>query len=819
MLPVVSFLLIWIFALLTQIEIFNVGIFDYGVAYNLVWREAFNIKSFPSNVGYLPYYYPYKLISFLLVPYVLLFPGISDLLVMQVLIVAVPSIILYFLALKLTKRISISIALEVLWLIYYPNNSLLMYYFHFQTLFPVFYMLGFFLFFCRKLKLSLASFFLAALTNLLSPIILIFTIPTLYIHIKKMKEHYTNLNAKIFAEFASVILIVSMTILLLNLYIGGFSFFQAQAIPSTSTSSNLPIYTALWEKFINLSGVPGFLYILFMTFPLVFSIFVKYEYLFAAIPSILFYLVGYAGGYLRYFYPMQYSVFISPMIFISFIFLIYSIQNNNETIRHEKKSKFLRKFTSLQMPKRKSITLVIILALLLNIGLFSIYSPLGPLNSELKSYSNYNPPSNGGYNLYSNLTVSNYDKNLLSMSELVPQNSTVLSQFNMPQFSNRYYFTYPGQYNPRKPIDYAINDPENTYWFCTPVSDTGPDFYDYNMMELSNRFLSNSSYGVYGQSEGAILFKYFYSGNPIFYIPFEQNYSLKPLPNDTFGMNDFLINPGEYRISIETKNNTNSPICLGGLKLGSIKGSNFEAVVNFSFYSFSDLYIKGKNNYGNLTIDQISVAKEVNLNTKLPSPSKYKIFQSNYSSFSHIEYNKLNLDTREFSYLYMINLSSFEDGMTVPVRIGNDSQVFSIGNSVWNQIENNGYLEFGFRNRNLTISQYLKPYSIQTNNWVFVDAEYNNGSVNIFIDGINIYSSQIFPFSCAVQSNSPLMIGGAHPFLHDNKTYPNSNPLNASLANFVIVNGPVSLSDLENPASFIGSINVDQNIAYENWLN
>ena len=204
-----------------------------------------------------------------------------------------------------------------------------------------------------------------------------------------------------------------------------------------------------------------------MTFPLVFSIFLEYEFILASIPAIAYYLVGYSGGYVRYFYPMQYSALISPMVFLSFLFLIKRKQYTTLISRPRRFYNFISVIKKSNINWKKAISVVLTFALVSNICLFLVYSPIGPLNSYLSDYPNLNPPSDGGYGLYKNLSLTIYDKNLLKMEELVPQNATVLSQFNMPQFSNRYYFTYPGQYNPNQPIDYAINDPQNYYRFTT----------------------------------------------------------------------------------------------------------------------------------------------------------------------------------------------------------------------------------------------------------------------------------------------------------------------------------------------------------------
>jgi uncharacterized membrane protein len=799
---------------------FNIDIFDYGVAYNLVWREAFGIPAYPSAVGYLPYMYTTKLISFVIAPYVRLFPSIYDLLVLQVLVISFPSVLLYFLSMKLTNKISISIAVEVLWLLYYPNSAIIDYPFHYQTLFPMFYILGFMLFHEKRIKLSLISLFLASITSLIAPLILLFTIPTFYILIKKKKDHYHEVNKMVYYLFYAGIFAISMFVLLLNFYYGGIGIFRGQTIPITSKESILPVYESLWNKFIHVSGYPGILYIFFMTFPLLLSIFLEYEFMFASIPAIAYYLVGYSGGNMRYFYPMQYSVIISPMVFLSFILLIERINNESYSTLVHKWQFFIKIIKKCRLNGKKAISVLITLALIFNIGLFTVYSPIGPLNQFLKLYPNANPPSNGGYGLYKSLNVDMYDKDLLRMTQLVPQNATVLAQFNIPQFSGRYYFTYPGQYNPAQPIDYAINDPENYFYFNTPIDDTGPNFYNYNMFQLSNMFLQNSTYGVYAQSEGAILFKLGYSGNIVYYVPVNTSINIAASSSGIITSGTFLLSPGTYNLTGLLSSASNSALFMNGLQIATFNGKEVKTTLVVPFYEYVTISLDGKHNAGIVYLRQIAPARTVDLKSTQPAPSEFHTFKANYSYFSPIIVNSLNLNETCFSYFYMINLTTYEDGLKTPKNKGNDSEVFALSKiSVWNQIENYGMLEFGFRNQNYTISQYIQPYIIKPCRWVYIAATYSAGYVNLFVNGFDVFSAQIFSFGSSVGNISNLIIGGAHPFLRDNNTFPNSNPLNASIANFVILNGTMTISEIQNPQLLLQNLSSDRNIVYSNWIN
>ncbi|EQB65316.1 MAG: hypothetical protein AMDU2_EPLC00011G0002 [Thermoplasmatales archaeon E-plasma] len=628
--PVALFSVIWCYVLIVEMNSFNIGIFDYGVAYNMLWREAFGVASYPSSAGYLPYFEPIKMISFLLIPYMLLFPSIYNLLILQVIVFAVPAVILYFLSMRLTKSKKISLIVDIVWLLYYPNSAAINYPFHYQTLFPLFYLLGFLLLYLKKVKIASASFAISALTNLLAPFILILTIPTIYLLNLEMKKHNEGFNKRSLLLLSSIVLSVSIFILVFNLLMGGTSIYTGQVIPRTSSSANLPLLDALWTKFVNVSGYYGFLYILFMVFPLAFSLLIEWRFIIPAIPAMAYYLVGYSGGYLRFFYPMQYSVWLSPIVFLSFVLFIKHLQDSNfdSKIVKGKSSILINKIKS---RKRSVILAILTSVLIINAVLFSLYSPIGPLNEFLKEYPNAAPPSNGGYGLYENFGVTNYDTNLLKLESFVPANATVLSQFNMPQFSNRYYFTYPGQYNPAYPIDYAINDPLSFYAFTTPVYDTNP-YYNYNMMELSNMMLMNSSYGVYGQSMGAILFKLGYKGMPDFFVPLNYELLTNKINNNGFSTPSGLFSPGTYDISLNYPGSSSVSLYFGSTLISIFNNTNKINTIQIPQYVCSSFTAVGNISSLTIQITQTAPAVHINPSKSVPQLSVYPPFISNYSN-------------------------------------------------------------------------------------------------------------------------------------------------------------------------------------------
>ncbi|MEM3192514.1 MAG: DUF2079 domain-containing protein [Candidatus Parvarchaeota archaeon] len=803
---------IWSFFLINQMDTFNIGIFDYGVAYNLLWKEAFLVPSYTSQVGYLPFYNPTKLISFILVPYMRVFPVAYNLLILQSTVIALSGFALFFLTRFLTKNSFYAIMVQLIWLLYYPNSAAIGYPFHYMTLFAVFYIFGFYFLLKGKLIIGSILFILSALTNLLAPLILIFSLPLFISTIKHFPVQSAHSNKTVNA-FVIILMLTAVSVLLLNFFHAGPAIFTGNINPTTSHSS---IISVLVSRIVGERGISGLEYILFMTFPLLFSVFIDYKFTIAAVPPIIYYWIGYPR-LIRFFYPGQYSSLLAPILFISFAFFLVRIASFKQFIR-DNRSKVRHK---LNFKPDKKIKVILLSVLVINISLFSIYSPIGPLNQFMHSDFNENPPANGGYGWYDNLTVSNYDRNLLEMMSLVPQNSSVLADFEMPQFANRYYFTYPGQYNPSVPIDFAINNPRSQF-FTVAVDDTGPNFYDYNMFQLSNMFLQNSSYGVYAQSEGAILFKLNYSGPPIFYVPLKLNLTLSRIHEAYYSTPTELLSPGIYRISMTSNTSMSGFISMGYVRLDNINGSTYSSTLYIPLYCYTNFTVNGNIRTKDISLTQIKPASHVDINKKINSPTTYHTFLANYSYFQPLVKKGLDINPDSFSYIYMINLTTYEDGLTTPRAIGNDSQIFSINGEypyVWNQVENNGLLEFGFRTQNASISAYIEPFEIRIGSWIYVEAIFEDGYASLYINGINVYSNQIFPAGTTVGNGSLLMIGGAHPFLHDHETFPNSNPLNASIANFVILNQTLTYNEIENPQILLNNLSSDTNVVFSDWVN
>ncbi len=566
---------IWSAVLILLMNNFQIGIYDYGVAYNLLWRQAYSVPSYnsPFGVGYLSSIYYTKVISYLLVPVMWIYPSIYNLLIVQSLVFGASGFIVYLISKDILKSKKVALLMETMWLIYYPVAAANVFPFHYQTLLDPFYLFGFYMLISNRKAISLMSFSLSMATSLLAPLILVFTIPSLWLlkrdgflgqktsEVRPKQHTVGSVMAKHNWSLYFVLLILAALGLLAMNYFEGSSQVYSSNIHAGAGSNMLNLFL---NRLAN-GGGSQFLLLLFLLLPLAFLPVMNKYFLFPMIPPALYYLVGYYPP-LRFYYPMQYGSLIAPQLFISTVLSIHAFwRHHDETrVRQRNIRKRIERIGQLLKNAVNGGKPILLSFIILNIALASVYSPLGPFNPLLKSEINSNPPANGGYGVFGQLAPSSYSIDLSKMISMIPQraNVTVLSQFNIPQIAGRQYFTFPGEFNPSHPIDYAINDPQSA-WFFVSTDNTGTDFHNFNMFQISNMMLSNSSYGVYAQSQGAILFKHNYSGNPLYFVPVHENVDFRSIGENSWLSVISVVSPGYYNVTITGSNSNNLSLYMG----------------------------------------------------------------------------------------------------------------------------------------------------------------------------------------------------------------------------------------------------------------
>jgi len=185
-----------------------------------------------------------------------------------------------------------------------------------------------------------------------------------------------------------------------------------------------------------------------------------------------------------------------PAYVIAFIFLgaVYGL----------KKSIRPRRFRSLKFYTK---------GLLLVSLLFALFaSPLSPLMSALNNaalFPDYQPP-----------TITEHDKMLQAIVDIVPRNASILTQNNIfPHFSNRLNaYAYPVELI----LDRAPPDPMDQY-LIEIIQKSDFILVDTTTDPSSSAIIPKANavgvYGVYASANGIYLLKKDFQGNPVFHAP------------------------------------------------------------------------------------------------------------------------------------------------------------------------------------------------------------------------------------------------------------------------------------------------------------
>ena len=391
---------------------FNANIFDLGLASSYLYSIGHG-GLIPSATDPRPFPIQ-KMIVLVIAPFFNLFPDPLWLVVFQSIWIGLGTFPLYAISSHILKERRFAAFMSISYLLYYPLSGVNWFDFHFMALFPTFFLFGFYFHLVKRNAISILSMLLATICDYLVPLIMIFY--AVHLLLVKREERIKEL------KFAYVITGISLVI-----FIGAMIY----------ASKLLPLdYTNLTGTSTSTTFGPNYLsktsYLLQMQFPVVFTSFLAPETLLMSVP---YYALAFVNNYQPYISTMyfQYPALTAPVIFIS---SVYGLKRMRQFLGLRiNLSKYLKTFTGI----------VIAVILVLNIVLFSFYTPVGELytsniNGNVSTFITGNDYS---YNAVSSINVSICDLELADMIHLIPKGSSVLIQNNMPQLSVGYNWTLP----------------------------------------------------------------------------------------------------------------------------------------------------------------------------------------------------------------------------------------------------------------------------------------------------------------------------------------------------------------------------------------
>lgn len=546
------FLIVMVWYNSLMVQSYNYTIFDLGLSYRLMYLFAYKhtIIFYGKDIIYSPD--PFGKFIFIPLSIALyLYNNILTSLLIQIIIIASGGYAVFKIAYLKTGSLLISIMIELAYFLYPQTYGFMTHGGNYQILIEGFILIGYMFYIQNKKIFAFSAFILASLTNIWAPLIvfsfILLDLITQYnlFHLRNLKNIIIKINTKhIFSirsnkqlVFLLILFISEVSIFLQTLHFAGGinNLISASRISTGAAIYPLNGQNDIFNSIFLQYGELKLSFFLKIMLPVLFlPILTPYFFL-----ILLYLFVSWKSSDPVYFNILQQY----PSLFASFVF-IGTIHFFREITRHSKNLKVAEK-----------LAVVLLVSSFIS---FSLYSPF--------SISNF---QNGI--VEQNIHVSDFDKSLTYGLSLIPKNASVFIQNDLPQLMNRTGVYMPGYYN-NETVGFAVIIP----FGFSPTSDAYGGFSSY----WASRFQNNSSYGIYEEVKGAVVYKLDYSNLPIYYVPVNlvilpgqdglNGYS--PIINNTLIMSNFKdvydntmwggayssLSPGKYNFTFQVMTDNTS---------------------------------------------------------------------------------------------------------------------------------------------------------------------------------------------------------------------------------------------------------------------
>ena len=496
----------------------NASVYDLGVSSQLLYSV------FHESIRYSLTHITFnKLIYLPLSVIYLIYPHPQTVLVLQAFIVSLGAYPVYLIASLRLKSRGTALMIGMTYLLFYPLYGPLWFDFHYMALFPTMFLFSFYFYLKGDTRRTVVFAVLASVTDLLAPVIVgLFGLYAM-IHEMNGKEQLSLRGTGFLIVLSSVIIFTAA-----NLYIGpsyAVSFANNSVFSSTFAFTHTPkTYEAT--------------YFLWIMLPLLFICLLAPDLLILIVP---FMALVFANSYFPYVDTMfyQYTALVTSQIFIAFIFGI---------------ERFGKRAGKHGITVKRLAAAVLIL----NIFLAMMFTPLGNMatsgidNHQLGYYLTGNTDN---YETLGTITYHQYDSGVLKLASLVPMNSSVVIQNNMPQVTAGYEWLLPDFLEDVHNPQFVLTDPYSPAFYTTYFTLNT----SYTMLNEVNRIFIPGNYGIVAEDYGEVLLEYGYSGSVKEFIPLEltaEPVSYITGPGNSTGsmitviaFNDSFMAPGSYAVN------------------------------------------------------------------------------------------------------------------------------------------------------------------------------------------------------------------------------------------------------------------------------
>lgn len=557
---------IWLYIEWSMYSAFNLTIWDLGISFNYSYRWLLGQGALQ----------PQALDTFLFVPIVALFPDSFALAASQTVLMGVGGLFVYLIAMEVLNDARKGLVLLGLYLFSYALFGGPFFPGHAEVLFPSFFPIAFYAY-LRGHRAITAIFLVlsAAASDLSLVIVVVFWLveawPPILRSLWKRQRLLPSLKA-LTNKYAALTIGAGFALaifLLVEIYYGAAGVQAGAHLTGGSGTAGIA------EGFTSDLRLK-ILYFALLLLPFGTTLFrTKYVLLLAPYSALV--IVSPFTHYADFAY--QYTFDIGVLIFLAFIVGERSVRSRGTSPTSENPGQPKPTVPSRRriLPPSRWVWLVSI-----SIILGFVILPYAPLN-QYAGAADENYPF-WDYNLTGITHETAVDSALNRMASLVPMDTSVLIQENMPQLTNRFHWFEPGDYNGTPLVKYILTDPyasDNSFTFIPP-SFIGP--YPVSMVTWVNKLYQSYPYGIRAEYEGAMLLEQNFAGAPSFYAPLNRSWSASAFAVEPYvtnytqldGVVSFtnasvqsavfsteknvvLLSPGSYQLVITVKTSGPSP--------------------------------------------------------------------------------------------------------------------------------------------------------------------------------------------------------------------------------------------------------------------
>ena len=438
-----------------------------------------------------------KLIYLLIAPFYNIYPKMWIILIFQDTLLAFTALPLSLITWKKTRSILLSIVISIMWNMYFPIEGVYWFDFHFMALFPFFFIMGVMFQEYGKKRLSIIFLILSAITDYLSPFIVLAYIFFTYIQARKYNSPDKNYQRSVLIYFACLLILIFVAVNVATSFSYTYAF-TSNFFPSSASGVKYAI-----DKVE---------FVVWIFIPFIFLPFIAPLELLLAIPGIMLALFNnYPGFYQQ---GTQYPSLYSPGIFLAFISSLailskYISQSRIPKLKINLKKTHIFRFLTV-------LSMIIIIITGISIGPYAAFER-NPIISELQNiYPLYKE------NQYTYTPVNQKFINYLNDEiSFIPKNQSVLIQNNMPCLVQGYESTLPGIMPSDFIPQYIIAYPYTSWFNRIILPSMGQNA---TPLYTLDSLLSHNHYGIVEENAGITLYKLNIQSSNKF-VPYDQNLS------------------------------------------------------------------------------------------------------------------------------------------------------------------------------------------------------------------------------------------------------------------------------------------------------